>query len=69
MKTKKLMTFLPNVNVFTQDASNMGIQLGLSPNGNGKEKIMAMMMNHDNEVCDRIYIIDEATGERIQIEF
>lgn len=70
MKIKRLESFKPGENCFLQDAFNMGVQIGISPNGGGKpNRIMIMMGNFEYKVCHYIIVIDEATGERVRLDF
>jgi hypothetical protein len=71
MKVKKLMSFNPGENAFNQDFSNMGTMLGIINPGAGEvgNRILAMMSNHNFQKMDWVIIVNEATGERIRIDF
>jgi hypothetical protein len=69
MKIKRLEPFKPGENCFLQDAFNMGIQIGMSPAGGVHDRIMVMHGCFETGICHYIIVIDEATGERVRLEF
>jgi hypothetical protein len=69
MKVVKLKSFKPGENAFLQDIENMGVQMGISPNGAGESRVMIMYRNFESQVCKWLVVVDEATGERIRIDF
>jgi uncharacterized protein (DUF2384 family) len=67
MKVKKMDKLPAHQNAFNHDLFHMGIELGLSANLN--DRILVMMPNHADELCKYIIIVNESTGERIEITF
>ncbi len=61
MQVKTLESFVPNVNLFLQDAYHMGTKIG--------ENCIIMFEKFDNEIQKYIIVINPITGERIKITF
>lgn len=72
MKIAKLDPFKAGENAFLQDLSNMGIRIGKALEGEDAEvgnRILVMIRNHPDEQCEWAVIVNEATGERIRVDF
>jgi hypothetical protein len=50
-------------NAFNWDAFHMGIQVGKV----GEHRLMLMVPNHQDEQASYMYLVNEASGERLKI--
>lgn len=71
MKVTVLDSFNPGENAFLQDIELMGTRVGLRPEpAEGLyRRVLIMHRHHVDAIAPWIIVVDEATGERIKIEF